>query len=164
LNQLLTLARLQELEPAQAGEQRVQEIFRNVLEDLVPLAEEKHIDIGVSSASDVSVKASQADLTILVRNLVDNAIRYTPRGGRVDLSTGQDGGRAWIRVEDNGPGIAPAERQRVFDPFYRVLGNDADGSGLGLSIVNTIAMRIRAQVELDDAHPRGLVATVWFVA
>ena len=89
-------------------------------------------------------RAPHTDLTVLVKNLVDNAIRYTPAGGRVDLSSGTTGGRPWIRVEDTGLGIAREERERVFDPFYRVLSSDADGSGLGLSIVRTIAARLRA--------------------
>jgi two-component system, OmpR family, sensor kinase len=138
----------------------VQEVFRNVLEDLMPLAEAKEIDIGVSSIDDVFIHAPQADLTIMVKNLVENAIRYTPAGGRVDLATGMSGAKSWIRVEDSGPGIAPEERARVFDPFYRVLGSDTDGSGLGLSIVGTIAARMGARIELADAEPRGLVVTV----
>jgi two-component system, OmpR family, sensor kinase len=164
LNQLLTLARLQDRHAQTVGESRVQEIFRNVLEDLVPLAEEKGIDIGVSSGEDVRVKASQADLTVLVKNLVDNAIRYTPPGGRVDLSSGMHGNVPWLRVEDSGPGIAPEERTRVFDPFYRVLGSDTEGSGLGLSIVSTIAARIDARVELGEGAHRGLAAVVIFEA
>jgi two-component system, OmpR family, sensor kinase len=164
LNQLLTLARLQDGAPSSAAPWRVQEIFRNVLEDLMPLAQAKDIDIGVSSEADVVLRAPLADITILVKNLVDNAIRYTPRGGRVDLSTGVRGETPWMRVEDSGPGIAPEERARVFDPFYRVLGSDADGSGLGLSIVGTIAARIGARIELGDATPHGLVATVIFTA
>jgi two-component system, OmpR family, sensor kinase len=131
-----------------------------VLEDLMPLAEAKEIDIGVSSIDDVFIHAPQADLTIMVKNLVDNAIRYTPAAGRVDLAAGVSNARPWIRVADSGPGIAPEERARVFDPFYRVLGGDADGSGLGLSIVGTIAARIGATIELADAAPRGLVVTV----
>ncbi|WP_321797273.1 ATP-binding protein [Caballeronia sp. J97] len=160
LHQLLTLARLQQRTDADIARLRVQEVFRNVLEDLMPLAEAKDIDIGVSSADDVFIHAPQADLTIMVKNLVDNAIRYTPAGGRVDLATGVANARPWIRVEDSGPGIALSERTRVFDPFYRVLGSDADGSGLGLSIVGTIAARMGAKVELTDAAPRGLVVTV----
>jgi two-component system, OmpR family, sensor kinase len=162
LNQLLTLARLQDGAPSNAAPSRVQDIFRNVLEDLMPLAEAKDIDIGVSSDANVRVHAPLADLTILVKNLVDNAIRYTPHGGRVDLFTGVRDGAAWLSVEDSGPGIAPEERARVFDPFYRVLGNDADGSGLGLSIVGTVAARIGARVELGDAKPHGVIATVIF--
>ena len=160
LNQLLMLARLQQRSGIDPARLRVQEVFRNVLEDLMPLAEAKQIDIGVASADEVFVHAPQADFTILVKNLVDNAIRYTPDGGRVDLATGMSGARAWIRVEDSGPGIAPEERARVFDPFYRVLGSDTEGSGLGLSIVGTIAARIGAKVELADASPHGLVVTV----
>jgi two-component system OmpR family sensor kinase len=116
----------------------------------------------VSSFDDVFIHAPQADFTVMVRNLVDNAIRYTPAGGRVDLATGVSNARPWIRVEDSGPGIAPEERARVFDPFYRVLGSDTDGSGLGLSIVGTIAARMGAKIELADAEPRGLVVTVTF--
>ncbi|SAK98094.1 integral membrane sensor signal transduction histidine kinase [Caballeronia calidae] len=160
LHQLLTLARLQQRTDADATRLRVQEVFRNVLEDLMPLAEAKQIDIGVSSVEDVFIHAPQADLTIMVKNLVENAIRYTPEGGRVDLATGIANARPWIRVEDSGPGIAPGERARVFDPFYRVLGSDVDGSGLGLSIVGTIAARMGATIELADATPRGLVVTV----
>ncbi|SAK45033.1 ATP-binding protein [Caballeronia ptereochthonis] len=160
LTQLLTLARLQDQASFETSSLRVQDVFRNVLEDQMPLAEEKHIDIGVSSVQEVYVDAPQADLTIMVKNLVDNAIRYTPQGGRVDLSTGIKEGRPWIRIEDTGPGIAPEERVRVFDPFYRLLGNEAEGSGLGLSIVGTIAQRIGARVELEHAAPHGLVVTV----
>ncbi|MFM0325245.1 ATP-binding protein [Caballeronia glebae] len=162
LHQLLMLARLQQRTDADMARLRVQEVFRNVLEDLMPLAEAKDIDIGVSSFDDVFIHAPQADFTVMVRNLVDNAIRYTPAGGRVDLATGIFNARPWIRVEDSGPGIAPEERARVFDPFYRVLGSDTDGSGLGLSIVGTIAARMGAKIELADAEPRGLVVTVTF--
>jgi two-component system OmpR family sensor kinase len=161
LNQLLTLARLQDKPRASSdAELRVHAVFRHVLEDLMPLAEERRVDIGVSGDEDVLVHAPEADLTILVRNLVDNAIRYTPEGGSVDLSTGIADGRPWICVTDTGPGIASEERARVFDPFYRVLGSDVDGSGLGLSIVGSIAARIGAQIELSDGEPSGLVATV----
>jgi two-component system OmpR family sensor kinase len=160
LNQLLTLARLQDKACADPAVLRVHELFRNVLEDLMPLAEAKDIDIGVSSVEDVRVRASEADLTVLIKNLVDNAISYTPKGGCVNLSTSIENARPHIRVEDTGPGIAPEERARVFDPFYRVLGSDTDGSGLGLSIVGAIAARIGATVEFSDAVPNGLVVTV----
>jgi len=160
LTQLLTFARLQNHVSAQSLNLRVQEVFRNILEDLMPLAEAKAIDIGVSSVQEAYVDAPQADLTIMIKNLVDNAIRYTPHGGRVDLSTGTTEGRPWIRIEDTGPGIAPEERTRVFDPFYRVLGSEVDGSGLGLSIVGTIAQRIGAHVTLGGAVSCGLVVVV----
>ena len=105
------------------------------------------------------------DLTTLVRNLVDNAIKYTPAGGRVDLSVsaGEDG--IVVRVSDSGPGIAPDERAHVLEPFHRLLGNDEIGSGLGLSIVKAIADRCGASVALDYtdvARPAGLRVTVVF--
>lgn len=91
---------------------------------------------------------------MLVKNLVENAIRYTPAGGRVDLSVQSSPGQVSLIVEDTGPGIPENERERVFDPFYRVLGNDEAGSGLGLSIVKTIADRVGAKVVLETAAPK----------
>jgi two-component system OmpR family sensor kinase len=88
----------------------------------------------------------------VVRNLVDNAIRYTPQGGRVDLSVSTAQGLIVLSVHDNGPGIPLAERNKVFDPFYRTLGNEQVGSGLGLSIVRTIAKRIGAEIRLGFSN------------
>ena len=95
----------------------------------------------------------------LVRNLVDNAINYTPssaeRPGVVTARVLTDpfGGVLLLQVEDSGPGIAEAERELVFQPFYRTLGNEADGSGLGLPIVQEIARQHGATVTLEDTHP-----------
>jgi two-component system OmpR family sensor kinase len=86
-----------------------------------------------------------------VRNLVDNAIRYTPDGGSIDLAIDTAGRVASIAVQDSGPGIPAEERARVFDPFYRVLGNDTTGSGLGLSIVSTLVQRLGGEVVLEEA-------------
>ena len=103
------------------------------------------------------------DLLTLLRNLADNALRYTPLGGRVDLvilTTRQD---VLVQVRDTGPGIAPAERERVFDPFYRIPGNDNTGSGLGLAIVMTVARRINAQILMEYANAEvqcGLLVSV----
>lgn len=153
LDQLLALARAQSAaEPPQVPVS-VQGVYRRVLEDLVPLAHARRIDIGLEDdgAQDAWVWASEPDLTAVVRNLVDNAILYTPEGGRVDLSVRAEPGRAVLRIQDNGPGIPPAERERVFDPFYRLLGSGQIGSGLGLSIVRTTAQRIGADIRLDYA-------------
>ncbi|AZS77757.1 two-component sensor histidine kinase [Achromobacter spanius] len=149
LNQLLTLARAQSATDAPKLPVSLQSIYRRVLEDLMPLAEAKHIDIGVEGTQDAEVWASEMDMIALVKNLVDNAIRYTPEGGRVDLSVGASEGKAELRVQDSGPGIPQAERDRVFDPFYRTLGNEQIGSGLGLSIVQTVAHRVGAEIRLD---------------
>lgn len=155
LDQLLTLAKAQSGVDLPKSSVSVQGIYRRVLEDLMPLAEAKHIDLGVEGEQDAHVWASELEMIAVVKNLVDNAIRYTPEGGRVDLSVDVLDGRANLRIVDNGPGIALAERDRVFDPFYRTLGSEQMGSGLGLSIVQTIASRIGASIHLDSANQAG---------
>jgi two-component system OmpR family sensor kinase len=87
----------------------------------------------------------------LIKNLIDNAIRYTPKGGQIDLSINQTLSQWVLEIEDSGPGIPEAERARVFDAFYRILGNDVQGSGLGLSIVKTILDRVGGRVTLLDS-------------
>ena len=149
LDQLLTLAKAQSATGSPKSPVSVQGIYRRVLEDLMPLAEAKHIDIGVEGTQDADVWVSELDMIAVVKNLVDNAIRYTPEGGRVDLSVDVSDGKAVLRIQDSGPGIPLAERDRVFDPFYRTLGSEQIGSGLGLSIVQTIAHRIGAEIRLD---------------
>ncbi|WP_291992861.1 ATP-binding protein [Candidatus Accumulibacter sp. ACC003] len=104
-------------------------------------------------------------LMTLVRNLVDDAINYTPAGGRFDLPSAVEGEGAVIEVSDNGPGVAPSERALVFEPFHRVLGSDESGSGLGLSIVKAITDRCAASLALDYtdvAQSSGLRVTVSF--
>ncbi|MBA4289572.1 MAG: two-component sensor histidine kinase [Pseudomonas sp.] len=159
LDQLLTLARFQNL-PLEACETvSIQLVFRRVLEDLMPLAESKGIDLGVTGEMDVTVGASEIDLCALVKNLVDNAIRYTPRSGRIDLTVEASDGAVTLTVSDTGPGIPEEDRERVFDPFYRVLGNSEMGSGLGLSIVKAVASRIGATIHMsyvNDQKKKGL--------
>ncbi len=165
LEQLLALARAQTAAIAPTIPVSVHQVYRRVLEDLMPLAEAKGIDIGVVGESDARVLAAEVDLFTLVKNLVDNAIRYTPAGGRVDLSVSTVDGVTTLAVEDNGPGIPEEARERVFDPFYRVLGSDQIGSGLGLSIVQAIAARTGAIVSLgfaSEASRSGLRTTVIF--
>lgn len=167
LDQLLTLAKAQSAGHLPKSPISVQGIYRRVLEDLMPLAEVKHIDIGLEDMQDAEVWVSEVDMIALVKNLIDNAIRYTPQGGRVDLSVGVSEREVVLRIQDNGPGISLAERDRVFDPFYRTLGSKQIGSGLGLSIVQTIVNRIGARIHLDlaDVHKQtGLIVTVHFPA
>lgn len=152
LDQLLTMARVMDSAPVAEGSVSVKTVFRTVLEGLMPLAEARGIDIGATTPDDVTLDVAEIDLQTLVRNLVDNGIRYTPPGGRVDLAITRQENGVILSVEDSGPGIPEAERKRVFDPFYRVLGNTALGSGLGLSIVRTIADRVGASVELTAAN------------
>lgn len=163
IEQLLTLAAAQSNVERSEAAVSVHGVFRRVLEDMLPLAENKGIDIGVESVEDVQVVIDELDLFILVKNLVDNAIRYTPPGGRVDLSVelGQQG--VFIDIKDSGPGISAQEQALVFDPFYRSLGTGEAGSGLGLSIVSAIANRNDARVTLsfvDEVSQRGLRVSV----
>jgi two-component system OmpR family sensor kinase len=106
--------------------------------------------------------ADPAALRTLLSNLVDNAVLYTPAGGRVDVSAGVEDGRAYVEVADSGPGIPAAERERVFDRFYRLPGAPGPGSGLGLAIVRAIAQRHGAAVALRDTPGGGLTVRVTF--
>ena len=143
-------------------------VMRRVLEDLLPLADEKGLNLGISAAPGVThdaevderirVAADEMALYTLLRNLVDNAIRYTPVGGQIDLWVDQRGTEVVMAVQDDGPGIPAEERARVVDPFYRVLGTGESGSGLGLSIVDTLVGNLKGRLRLDDAvgHAHGL--------
>lgn len=147
-------------------------VMRRVLEDLLPLADEKGLNLGISAAPGVThdaevderirVAADEMALYTLLRNLVDNAIRYTPVGGQIDLWVDQRGTEVVMAVQDDGPGIPAEERARVVDPFYRVLGTGESGSGLGLSIVDTLVGNLKGRLRLDDAvgHAHGLRAEV----
>jgi len=163
LSQLLTLARAQSVLDRPKSSVSVQRVYRRVLEDLMPLAEYKHVDVGVEGEQDAQLWVNEQDLVAIVMNLVDNAIRYTPDGGRVDLSVTTEERHAVIRIQDSGPGIQATERERVFDPFYRTLGSDQVGSGLGLSIVKAVADRIGAEIQLefsDNVSHSGLFVSV----
>lgn len=147
-------------------------VMRRVLEDLLPLADQKGLNLGISAAPGVThdaeaderirVAADEMALYTLLRNLVDNAIRYTPAGGQIDLWVDQRGTEVVMAVQDDGPGIPAEERARVVDPFYRVLGTGESGSGLGLSIVDTLVGNLKGRLRLDDAvgQAHGLRAEV----
>ena len=129
-----------------------------------PLAEQKHIDLGLARRdADLMVSGEREALKTVLSNLVDNALRYTPPDGRVDVSAVREERAIVLEVADTGPGIPPQERERVFDRFYRRAGSDVPGSGLGLSIVRSIVERHGATVELQNgANGRGLGAKVVF--
>jgi two-component system OmpR family sensor kinase len=169
--QLLTLARA---EPGvDGGEVAPQPIdlaalAREVIEELAPLAAHRGIDLGLSETGAASAHGDREALRTLLSNLVDNALRYTGSGGRVDVATGPDGEGFALFVRDNGPGIAASERARVFDRFYRGQPpGDAGvrGSGLGLAIVKRIADRHGARIELGPGiDGAGLGVSVYFPA
>ena len=165
LDQLLALARAQESDKGQASEVSARRIAHQVMEDLMPLAQVKNIDLGMVGEKDANLQVQEIDLRTLLKNLVDNAIHYTPKDGKIDLHIRSFMGKTILQIEDTGPGIPEDERERVFDPFYRILGNEEVGSGLGLSIVKSIADRIGAVVTLGYARGKektGLSVSVEF--
>ncbi len=154
VEQLLALARS---EPDAAAHTfvpvRLDELAREAVADLAAGAVAKGIDLGAGdTGAEVTVRGDPQALRILLRNLVDNAVRYTPPGGRVDVAAGRTEGRALLSVLDTGPGIPADERERVFDRFYRVPGSAEIGSGLGLAIVRRIADLHGAQVTLESGE------------
>lgn len=151
VEQLLTLARE---EPGVADQAPapvdLSALARGVVTDLAPLAVAKRIDLGLNAQAGVQVEGDADALTTLLSNLVDNALRYTPEGGRVDVGVGVDAGQPILSVRDSGPGIAAADRERVFERFVRgdTAGGAVRGSGLGLSIVKRIADRHGARISV----------------
>ena len=142
LEQLLALARSQSDEtPLTKTTFGLQSRFRRVLQELMPLALEKRQDIGVAVEGDFEIFADETEIYTLVKTFVDNAIRYTPSEGRIDLGFTDEGKYLAVWVEDNGKGIPESERVRVLDPFYRILGTEQQGTGLGLSIAETLAKK-----------------------
>ena len=130
--------------------------------DYAPLAEERATDLGLVAEGSIAVAGDAAELKLLIGNLVDNAIRYTPRGGQVDVRIDTEAGNPLLQVVDNGPGIPPWERALVFGRFYRRPSNEASGSGIGLAIVEAVAKRCGAKVELREHPGGGLCARVAF--
>lgn len=138
-------------------------IARDVVAELEALAAAKGLDLGLADAQDATVIGDGASLRTLLANLVDNAIRYTQSGGRVDVAVGNDGAAFTLAVRDNGPGIDPSERERVFTRFARGSGATAEGSGLGLAIVRRIVERHGASIALmEGLDGRGLGVVVRF--
>ena len=165
VEQLLAMARLEHRATPAHERVGLDSVAREVVEELLPLADRKHIDLGVEAAADVEVTGDRQALAVLLRNLVDNALRYTPEEGRVDVRIARDAASsaAILEVVDTGPGIPAAERSRVFDRFYRVPGTATPGSGIGLAIVKVIADRHGASIDLDSGPGRaGLVVRVRF--
>jgi len=164
VEQLMTLARVEPEAMAQrAAECDLVAIAKDAIVARAALAADKAIDLGLAEAAPARVRGDPASLAILLSNLIDNALRYTPPGGRIDVAVERDASGASLVVSDTGPGIPAAERERVFDRFYRGEVNEESGSGLGLSIVKRIADAHGATITLD-APPEGsgLVVRVRF--
>ncbi len=164
VNQLLAMARAEGGSTVLAHQScDLARLTMEVVRDCVPHAMERHIDVGYDGpepgSPGISVQGNPTLLKEMVRNLMDNAMNYTPSSpehpgvvtARVQIDPTTQ--LPEVLVEDSGPGIPPSERELVFQPFYRVLGTEADGSGLGLPIVLEIARQHQASVSIDDARP-----------
>jgi two-component system sensor histidine kinase TctE len=161
VNQLLSMARAEDKETAlRTQDVRLARLAREVVRDFVPKALEKRIDLGYEGPEQDEPASRLIGQPLLVRelirNLVDNALQYTTAGGVVTVRVMPDpfGQVVVLQVEDSGPGIPEAERELVFQAFYRSLGTEVDGSGLGLAIVREIASQHGASVTVTDARPR----------
>ena len=153
LEQLLTHARAQGSETQRnLTDISLQAQFRRVLQELMPLALNKQQDIGVAVVNDLRIRADDTEIYTLIKTFTDNAIRYTPAGGRIDIGFSETPTTLTIWVEDDGPGIPAAERSRVTDAFYRILGTEQQGTGLGLSIADAIAKRYGGKLILADSR------------
>ena len=153
LEQLLTHARAQGSETQRnLTDISLQAQFRRVLQELMPLALNKQQDIGVAVENDLRIRADDTEIYTLIKTFTDNAIRYIPAGGRIDIGFSETPTTLTIWVEDDGPGIPAAERSRVTDAFYRILGTEQQGTGLGLSIADAIAKRYGGKLILADSR------------
>jgi len=154
VTQLLALARAENRMSGQAfAAVEVSELARLTVRDWVEPALAKQMDLGYEGPdAPVTVDGNPVMLREMLSNLIDNAIRYTPQGGRITVRVRPDepNQEVHLEVEDTGPGIPPAERARVLERFYRILGREGDGSGLGLAIVREIATMHGGTLAIDD--------------
>ena len=152
--QLLDMARIQ----ASVTERSwvdVEGLARELIEEFVPLATARRIDLGLDVLTKLSLFANPESLRLVLGNGLENALKYTPEGGEVTIRLSMDGGDAFIEIIDNGPGIPDSYRKRVFDPFYRMPDTQGNGSGLGLAIAREAALRMGGQITLHD-RPDGV--------
>jgi two-component system OmpR family sensor kinase len=163
VQQLMTLARQEQGTPPARSDCDLLKLAQQTVADHAIYADSKRIDLGVSAAAVAQrVHAHAEGLSVMLNNLVDNALRYTQPGGRVDVMVGMEDGAPFLQVADNGPGVPAENRERLFDRFYRPEGNEVWGCGLGLSIVKSVADAHGARIRLDANGERGLVVTVLF--
>lgn len=149
LNQLLDLMR-QQASTAKLLPVDLAKVALTVIEEIMPIADAKQIDLGLSQDAVVQIDADAPAIQLMLRNAVDNALRYSPEGGEVTVRIRCENDDAILEVIDNGPGIPDAELERVFDAFYRLPDNTQVGSGLGLAIARSIAEQFKGSISLSN--------------
>lgn len=163
VDQLLTLSRLDPHGELNKDDYvNVCDVTESVLADLAPTTIAKNIELGLDAPESCIVRGRKGLINILVRNLVENAIRHTPTGGKIDVSVHASGGYTTLTISDNGPGIPAEEREYVFERFYRSQDNEQIGTGLGLSMVKRIIEIHNAEIHLSDSPLGGLQVEVRF--
>jgi two-component system, OmpR family, sensor kinase len=163
LEQLLALARHEAGPPAEVAAVPLDRTVKDLVADLLPDATRKGIDLGFELIEPIATRGEPVMIATMIRNLLDNAVRFTPRGGRVDIGVYREGGEAVVQIEDTGPGIPSGDIDRIFEPFFRGSRPSEDGTGLGLSIVKRTIDRLQGSVVLENiigAEQTGLRATV----
>ena len=158
IEKLLDLARLQGSTPLKDETFSFDSEVRRAVEETLPTALQRGVDLGVSRLDAVEATGQAAHAFALARNAIDNAVRYSPDGGSVDVCLQARDGGLLLTVDDTGPGIPADKRERVFEPFFRILGSHQPGTGLGLAIVRGAAHALRGQVTLGD-RPDGRPGT-----
>ena len=150
VDQLLKFARVQGAAPVVDEPIALDALTRTAIEETLVLAEMKEIDLGCIRLDRAHVRGDSMHAYALIRNAIDNAVRYTPAGGWVDVSVVVEEGFAMLAIEDTGPGIPSELRERAFEPFFRILGSQQSGNGLGLAIVRSAAQALGGSVELTE--------------
>jgi two-component system OmpR family sensor kinase len=163
LEQLLALARHEVGPSDEAAVVSLDGVVKDLVADLLPDAERKGVNLGFELIEPVTTKGEPVLIATMIRNLIDNAARFTPPGGRVDIGVFREGSEAVLQIEDTGPGIPSDDIDRIFEPFFRGSRPTEDGTGLGLSIVKRILDRLGGAIVLENVSGpalTGLRATV----
>jgi two-component system, OmpR family, sensor kinase len=150
LEQLLALARHEVGPPGESAMVELDRLVKDSVADLLPEAARKEIDVGFEMIEPIAIRGEPVMVSTMIRNLLDNAVRYTPCGDRVDIGVYRDASAAVVQVEDTGPGIPPGEIDRIFEPFFRGSRPMEHGTGLGLSIVKRIVDRLGGSIVLEN--------------
>ncbi len=149
VEQLLMLARLEAAPLTPASPVDLRALVRRIAADLAPQALNRRQDLELEAPAPCAVACDEVLMSVLVRNLIDNALRYSPDGARVCVRVGSEAGQAVLQVDDSGPGMSKPEMARLGERFFRVLGHAQPGSGLGWSIIRRIADVIGAKVQVN---------------
>ena len=146
IDQLLNFARVQGATDSMTQRLELNALVRSAIEETLPLAQAKGVDLGCVRSEQAVILGDPLHAHALVRNAIDNAVRYSPSGSAVDVSVSTEGRLVCLVVEDSGPGIAEADIERVFEPFVRVLGSQESGSGLGLAIARSASQALGGKI------------------